>query len=420
MIKRISTDRIRFRRIFPVLSERRPEAATPIAARFSLRREIPEKYVSQRFDNPVAKISFTFPADDAPRVRAWFSDDYSGVSRLPSTTLQRNLTSALHDALDTYIETCSFAGLFTAPFTVGFAWRLSSGKHRIALAPAFISAESPYNESPIVAVRDHTVVEQGASTYNEIYNSPSRLEATFDTTPTPPSDAVALDVIATRLPALYDSSRQATDISTVAIGESRLKAFNYPRYTSSQLRILAEGETDTRVIASYPADGLPATGIATTVPVADGALVNWKTLPSFTSENGSGGGTGSGSEGPDIFKPEYPEEGPLADVIPEEGDVEVETEAMDLGYPEQLKWMRGIALRGIFANEGVKLRLYGAHHLEKDSTGAEGGWHLVAESKGSVLRRLRAVRYRLWKVGLSLHLNKGDRLEAVAFDFTLR
>lgn len=413
MIKRIPVAEIPFRWVGFTLPDHLP-AASDVTPRFSLAVDIPTAYRSNRYEHPTTKISFTYPADDAPRVRAWFTGDYSSVSRLPSTTLLRNLTTSLHTALDAYVSAANFQNLFTSPFMAAVAVRLASGKHRYLAEPVLMEHPAPASGSPVVAVRDYTLLDQGAQTYVELFNLPSRLLLRLEGTRLP-ADAEAIDIVAAPQASLYDASRQATDISSVDYAGEKFLQYNYPRYSAEQLRILAAGSTDFRILASLAPGEIPLNE-EIRLELADGTLVNWKTLPKLTLDPGQQGGTEPGTIGG------LDPSGALATLLdptrPLIGDVHIETAPIDMGMPEKEKWMRGVTLRGIFCHREVRLSLYGAHHLEGDAIGEGEGWRLVARSEGAILRRLRGVRYRWWKVGISLTMKEGDRLDALVFDFS--
>lgn len=82
---------------------------------------------SENASLPTGEVAFAVPADDLPRVRAWFSGEWHDVTMPESVTLHKNMRSAVHDTLNRFFATAKSCNLFTSPFRIGWCYRLFDG-----------------------------------------------------------------------------------------------------------------------------------------------------------------------------------------------------------------------------------------------------------------------------------------------------
>lgn len=355
-------------------------------------------YSNSRYAHPCTIFSLAHPESDAPRVRAWFSGDYSGVTEPPSASLTTNLSKSLDSLLKDYYQAAARGGLLTSPCRVGAALRLSDGSRLPLGEPVTLF---PDTAPPVVGVRSYTPSATMMSAYVEIFNLPKRVEFSLPGFSWKDVDGllvpVAVDFYATLQSPWSPDPLTCTGLRTMTVGEGdgaeRMRGFVYDGYEEEYVAGRAAADADFRIIGSMAyADA--AGGVADEeVPLTAGAFSDWKTMPKLTW-NASGGGSGDTPEEPGQGDPYRPYLHWL-------------TPPLDLDDPEKLKRVRGVTLRGVFPRDSVRLTLYGSHHREH--------WRKVAESRGAMLRLVCGMSYRWWRVEIETPMRRGDFLDALAF-----
>lgn len=316
-------------------------------------------------------------------VRQWLEGGVE-VSRLPSTTLTRSFTEAVHSALTDFRQAALRANMITAPLRVGWCLRTTDG-HR--LAPQRLSVLSPNAKAPDLVLRQHKIYENGATATVEIMGDAMRLMASAPKIEDPSlySEIAAVDIIATRQADTFDENGAASGFGTETVGTETLRIARYARYTESEVRAAALALDDFRVIASIPMAEITAGMAWTEITIPEGTLTNWQKLPKPTD-----------STKPEAGSPEQ-----------EDSIITAETAPLSLGMPEEEKRVRGVTLRGVFPRESTSIELWGSHHREN--------WHRIATAKGAHIAGLCGVRYRWLKVRITTKLRAGDSLEALTF-----
>lgn len=241
-------------------------------------------YSNSRYNYPCSIFSLKHTETDAPRVRAWFSGDYSGVTEPPSANLTTDLSTALNNLLKDFCEAAGRAGIATSSFRIGAAVRCADGSAVPIGEPAFFNVDT----IPEVGVRSYNPSETMMTAYVEIWTdmfipifsldeeTASKLYRALAA-----RKPVSLDFYATRQYPFCPDPLTCTGLRTVTFREDpdtvRMRGFIYDKYEREyiQARVLADAEF--RVIAS-----LPWTGQAfpeQPIPLTDGALADFDSMP---------------------------------------------------------------------------------------------------------------------------------------------
>ena len=358
---------------------------------------------------PEVEIAFSFPADDRPRVEAWFSGDFSHVTLPESATLHKNMTSAVHAALGNYFSNASSRNLFTSPFMIGWRYRLADGSTRQPEPPRLLI---PNAEAPLLPVTEWHLLENAVSTRAQVGNAPSRLRYSL-----PPVDDASpwrgvissVEFFITRPTPLYDSKGDVSGVKSVMMEGERRRVWQYASYDAESVQAAARADTDFRVIAVLPFAQVAAGAADEPLPVEAGALIRFGSLPKLTDKGASSGGSTSES-GSDsgcrckgvciCGKGEH-----------FRSEVHFETPPLDLGLPEDRKWVESVYLRGVFSRRlPMSLTLYGSQHRDD--------WRPIGRASGPYLRGIARAGVRWLKVEVELTLRPADTLDALTFEFT--
>lgn len=360
---------------------------------------MPEWY-SGRYAHPAGIYRLSHSADDAPRVRAMFSGDFSTSPQPASSTLLKNMGTALNTFLQNYYDTADRRGLITSPLRVGAALRFSDGSRRPLGKPSILVPDS---EAPYPVIRSYSFGETSTQAVLEILNIPAVMKYSLpafssETLAALSSDAekspVAVDFYATAQSAFSPEPLTFYDIRTIVVGEGtageeRVRAFIYNRYDSAYVTGHAESDSVFRVIGTVPFDQVKAGVALLDVPLREGALFDFRSMPAMT------------------WSPDGKEEDPEPEPDPFNPHIHWMTPALDLGDPEAEKRVRSVILRGVYPRDKVRMTLRCSHHREH--------WRVVASGTGPVLRYVSGVRARWWRVEIETDMRRGDFLEALSF-----
>lgn len=332
------------------------------------------------------EIAFTVAESDIPRVNAWFDDNYQGVSTPESAVLQKNRTSAVHNALKTYFNAAHSSNLFTSPFKIGWRYRLTDNSlselHDCGVLDCFHTA-------PRLPVTTHQLTDKYLYTRAQVRNVPARLHYRFKSSPeflALRSKIAAIEIYATKQAALYDSEAEVAGIRTITIDDTPRRCWHYERYAENDVRLLISQDNDFRRIATIPIDEIEDNDDFSPLPIASGTLTDFSKLPKPDS---------STSLEPSMTGKR----------------IKILTEPLHLDYPEDEKSVRCVTLRGIFQRETVKLRLYASQHRENRQ--------LIASAIGPYIRGIYGTRWRWFEIEIEATMREGDFFEAVTFEFNV-
>lgn len=332
------------------------------------------------------EVAFSVAESDIPRVNAWFDDNYQGVSTPESAVLQKNRTSAVHNALKTYFNAAHSSNLFTSPFKIGWRYRLTDNSlselHDCGVLDCFHTA-------PRLPVITHQLTDKYLYTRAQVRNVPARLHYRFKSFPEFPalrSKIAAIEIYATKQAALYDSEAEVPGIRTITIDGTPRRCWHYERYAENDVRLLISQDNDFRRIATIPIDEIDENDNFSPLPIAAGALTDFSKLPKPDSTTG--------------------EETSMTGKR-----IKILTEPLHLDYPEDEKSVRSVTLRGIFQRETVKLRLYASQHRENRQ--------LIASVTGPYIRGIYGTRWRWFEIEIEATMREGDFFEAVTFEFNV-
>lgn len=347
---------------------------------------------------PQAEISFVVPADDFPRVKAWFTGNYQGVTLPASPTLNKNMTNAVLGALSTYFANANARNLFTSPFMAMLAYRLSDGSLVKASEPQLLV---PNAEAPLLPIKSRTLTEKFITTTVEILNYPSRL--TLSLPPFGLSEEFKeiikhLEIIITEPTDLYSSSAIVAGVRSVLIEEERKSCWYYAHPDATEVAANAIHSSPFRTIATFSFSDLCAGLEETVITPAAGALTRFSSLPKAVAGDGSD------------YKPaDNDKENPLT--TGSRPYIDISTEALDFGFPDNNKRLRRLSLRGIFDRDKIVMRLYGSHHRE--------GWKHIATARGPYISGLTATGFRWYRLEVESAMRPGDFLDALTVSFSI-
>lgn len=334
---------------------------------------------------PETEISFAVTEEDLPRVNAWFTDDYRGVTSPESTTLQKNRTSAIRSVLSNYFSSASVANRFTSPFRLGWRYRYKDGSsgafHDCGVMSVFATA-------PRLPITRYSISGKTLYTALQIRNIPARLRYRVVV-----SDETALaeitknvdfiEVFATKPVPLYDPSTDVAGVRSIVIDGEPKRCWYYTSYDESEVILRAKQDNDFRRIGVISADEIGKNRDYTDLPMSAGTLTGFSRLPG------------------------YEESGTQIPSAPPGSKFLITTSPLHLGYPDSDKRLHSVYLRGVFPRDKVRMRIYGSHHREQ--------WHLIAETTGPMISGLLGMRWRWFLIEIESPVREGDFFEALTF-----
>lgn len=344
---------------------------------------------------PVSSISFNFPETDLPRVRAWYSGNYAGVTEPAGATLINNVSDAVEDILRRYFTAAGGLDLFTSPFRLGWALRRSDGTRRMCGETTLMT---PNRKAPLVAALTQSLTASSVSGTAAVINMPKRLLVTAtpaDLSALVPGDVTHIDIVAAPQVLLMPDDIRVTGIGTVSENGVRYRCYTYNRPDEQQFLNAASIQNDFRIIASIPVAEL-AGAWPREVPVTPGALANWKLLEKYKSSAGDDDTGTGGDTGGDTTAWE-----PWIDRI---------TGPIDFGMPEHRKWLRSLIVRGVYDRRSMRVRVYGSQHRE--------GWRLLADGARGWIGGMAMAGYRYFRVRVTGDMRRGDFIDAITFRLT--
>lgn len=347
-----------------------------------------------------ASVDFNVPDADMPRVRAWFTGNYSGVTQPPSDTLIRNVSNSVKDALSAYFNTANSQNLFTSPFRIGWAFRFTDGSRRMTEPMTLLS---PNDRAPLLPITEYHFLDGGIRSTVRIANMPHRLTLTFSGNQNTIDwgDISHIDIVAAPQADLLPDTVKVTHTSGITLDQERYNAYYYDRPEASAIMDSASLQNDLRIIASIPVADISVDGNPLEVTLTPGALANWKLLPKYKTDTG-GGNAGDENDPDTDDDPSSTINGSVWEPL-----VNVETEALDLGDMIRRKWLGSVQLHGRFERGRLKVSLFGARHRDD--------WRKVAVSQRDWIDGLHADGYRWWKVRITGEMRKGDFVDAISF-----
>lgn len=349
---------------------------------------------------PERSLSIAIPSEDMPRVKAWFSGNYTGVENPASATLGKNVSTAVSGFLSDYISACQNHNLFTSPCR--FAWCcVTKNGIRSKLNP--INPAQPNPEAPLLPIINHYFTDTHLHTRVQIRNIPCLASLKIDSADLAElltSGFETIEICATRQVEFRSIKSEIFGINSTIIDGTPKKCWSYDHYSADEIGNSVNSDSNFRCICRISVTDLPEDNSYLILPISSALLANFNTAPIY-KEN---------SEGPQPNETDKIES--LSNTDSVSRWVHFVTEPLDLGYPEDDKHMNRITLYGIFPRvdpDKISLTLCASHHRES--------WHTIASTHGYILHGLRRVPFRWWRVEIKLELRPGDTLEALTFEF---
>lgn len=371
-------------------ADKYPQSDPKIIASFSLEpirlSSLPD-YNHSRYTHPATTVRVTVPDSDLPVVASWLGSA-SAIAGSASDTFIKRMTAAVTDALERYYTATERARMFTRPFRIGAALRLTDGSLAAATEPVLMR---PASMAPSLVVREGALNGSIMTTLTEIINSPVFLKAKISPLAIDEKIVDSFDsliIYATRQCSMLRGDETVSGIRTASVFGEHVPCWSYNRLAEDLVIQKALADSSFRIIREIPvADAMMGLeNLELPLPATD--LSDWSSFESLPAN------AASDSNG-----------------LPER--IIIETEPFDLNYPENLKRIKGVSLRGIFdkkgESDGVKFALYGSLHRDT--------WHQIATARGAFMRLLHGIRYRWYK--LRIEAPYSSRFDAVTFDCCL-
>lgn len=337
---------------------------------------------------PETEISFNFPEDDLQRVNAWFTDDYHNVLSPESAALKKNRATAVLNSLKSYTAAATNGNLFTAPFRIGWRYKLKSGIfskfYDCGIAASFMQA-------PLLPVLSASISDKTLYTRVQVRNVPGRLMMRCEAMPEiigQLRDVVEnVEIYATPQTELFDPGAEVTGIRTITVDGMPKRCWYYTRYDKDSVILSTQQNNDFRRICTISFDEIVKNDTFTPLPLASGTLSDFKKLP----------------------KPE--ESGNFIPDPPLGSSHTILTEPLDFGFPDDDKSLRSLYIRGIFPRDKIKWRIYGSRHRDK--------WHQLAEVEGPMLSGFLGMRWRWFRLEIESPYRDEDTFDAITVTFRL-
>ena len=344
--------------------------------------DVMSDYDNSRYSHPVTNIDIDVPEADRAVIASWLGN--ATPSSSPSATLVSRMTAAVTGAIRSYITAASARSLFTSPLRIGYGIMAQDGAI-IAVSP--LQLLIPNSMAPQMLIREPDTSGNRLRTVTEILNTPASLYVSvskFNLALYDGLDIRHLVIFATRQCPLLSGNETVSAIRTVELYGDHVPCWSYNRVPEDLVRQQAEADGDFRIIAQIPIEEA-ANGVAQMrLPANLTDLNDWNSLPKVGEIDSDG-------------------RVPVKLIL--------ETDALDLGYPEEFKRVRGVTVRGIFdrrdTDDRVKLTLFGSHHRDR--------WRILATSRGAHIRFLRSVKYRWYRV--KVEAPYPAMLDALTFEF---
>lgn len=335
---------------------------------------------------PETEISFAVTEDDLPRVNAWFTDDYRGVSSSESITLQKNRTNAIRTLLSNYFSSAAVANRFTSPFRLGWRYRYKDGStgafHDCGVMSVFATA-------PRLPITHYSIEGKTLTTAVQVRNVPAKLRYKFAVTDESALTEIlknvdSIEIFATKPVDLYDPSTDVAGVRSVVVDGTPKRCWHYTSYEESEVLLRAKQDENLRRIGVISFDEIGKNREFVDLPMSAGTLTAFSKLPAYAESGATTPSTPAGSK------------------------LLITTSPLHLGYPDDEKRLRCVYLRGVFQRDKVRMRIYGSHHREE--------WHLIAETAGPLISGLLGMRWRWFMIEIESPIRDGDFFEAITFE----
>lgn len=332
--------------------------------------------------------------------------------------------------IDVFEEDAGRHNLFTQPFLVMAAWRLSDGSHASPTKPVMMI---PNSGAPVVeGSADFTVPTMKMSVIEAACSLQWKLQNDGEAI-SPKSSIAGIDIFVSEPISLYDPKEPAK-------GFHRFKCTNYTRSSgadaSSGDRLIYDGT----IVQGWKAPALESgyvaykfnriktfreiAGIDITdftpsddfreVMMEDGSLrVLWALdgyAPEFTIDSDNDTTTQGMTD--DSWKSFVPEEWNLdgGDFAADGGWGAFVTRPLKFDVPEERKQLTGVTLRGIYDRDAMSMALYGSDNLMD--------WRQLARADRGAISGLWATKSRFFRLAVKTHATSAQSIQALAI--TLR
>lgn len=330
---------------------------------------------------PSTRLSFKFDKEDAPRVNAWFTGNYRGVTAPESTTLVRNRLAALQGVLHGYFAAAEAHNILTAPVRATWRVRYSNGTVGTAAPAATLAV---IDSAPLIPVYSHTVTADTLLTEVDIHNIPARLHLTISPDFTE-ENIDEIEIFATRPTPLWNPGGTTAALRSATVAGTPRRCWNYDSLSPLEIADATRINTDFRRIATIAATEFPAYAQGKELPMNTGIFANFNSLPKLTDQ---------GSNPPDTAA---------------DGRHRFISAPLHLSLPDTRKSVSRVQLDGTFLRAAMRWRLLGSDNRRN--------WHKIAEARGDTLGGMCAARFKWFLIEADCTLRSDELIDAVTFYF---
>ena len=364
-----------------------------------------EGYIFSRYSHPATLMNCVIPDDDLPLVKSWFGG--APVTAVASDTLVKRLSDSVFGHLKDFIADAANASLFLAPCRIGAAIRIDDGSYCCVSKPVYLA---PNTMAPLLAIREYSLYGTSLQTIVEMICTPVKIAAQIPAFQLPESVASRAEAIvffATRQGDILAGDETVKGVTTTDIYGETSRCWHYDRLSPDVIRANVLADTDFRIIGEVDIAQASEGVTSLQIPITSGALATWKMLPKFDPKQ-------SGNDG-EINDPTLPG----GDVDDNYSRIRLVTAPLDLGYPDDEKMIREVALRGIYnrlppTQKGdpslPEINLFISPHRDR--------WRKIATGQGGYIRLPVGIRTRWLKV--EVIAPRDSTFDAITFHIDLK
>ncbi len=330
---------------------------------------------------PSHKLSMQFTQPDAPRINAWFSGNYHGVTEPESASLVKNRLNAIQTMLKNYFATAAAHNIFTSPFKIVWRAKFSDNTYSKPSTPTILSLNG---SAPALPVYAHSISGTTLITDVDIRNIPGKLA--LQIFPDKIGENIDfIEIFATLPTTLYHPAGETAALRSATIDGYPRRCWNYDTLSPLEISDATLANQDFRLIATIPSSQLPLFIEEKILPMNTGILSSFSALPKLTATPTP---TPSDSQG---------------------GCVRLATVPLSLSLPDIRKGVRGVTIDGNFDRTAMRFRLLGSDNRRQ--------WVKIAETHGDSLRGIRTARFKWFKIEGESILASTDFIDAATFTF---
>lgn len=330
---------------------------------------------------PSVDISFAVPASEMSLVQGWFNGDLHLLSASPSSTLQRQMTTAVRAALENYIANAEAFNCLTTPCRAAFCFRFNDGTRSQLSAPTLL-AQQPTAPAPLLPIFSHSIGDKELSTTVSVRNIPSQLRLQLNQGVVIPANLAEVEIYLSVQQPVFPSTANVNGVRSIVIDGVRKRCWHYDSFPTDSIIAGATNDTTFHRVASIPVQELSNFSEASALALPPCQIGRIASLPKYSEHSAT----------PD-WQPE----------------LNFETEALNLDAPGWRKSIRYVKIEGTANPKAIKLELWGSETRRH--------WRRIAATTGPTLGPLWGARLRWIKLRVYATLQPGEFIDAASITF---